>query len=334
MGGPSAERDISLVTGKAVCENLDKKKYEILPIEISKEGKFLFDATRYKQLNSARVQKSGKTKYQVMDLQNKVAERKKMDVVFNALHGTFGEDGAIQGMLECLGVKYTGSGILASALAMNKDAAAKMYHAHGIPTPPYMTFTKEEWKENPGGITTEVRNRYGFPVVIKPVNQGSAVGVSIVKAESDLAKAITTTLKQFNWLMAQEFITGKEATCGVLEKDGKAFALPPTRIIANANEFYDYNSKYKAGGSTHVCPADFSADINEAIQDLALKAHMALGCRGMSRTDVMVGHDGQLWVLETNTIPGMTPTSLLPEAAGKAGINFSAMLDLIIKAAR
>ena len=203
----------------------------------------------------------------------------------------------------------------------------------------------------------DIKNGVGYPVVIKPVDQGSAVGISIVKNEKELVTAINKTIKQFPWLMVQKFIKGQEATCGVLEKKGNIFALPPTRIIANAGEFYDYKSKYSKGGSTHICPADFSAEVNEQIQHLALLAHKALNCRGMSRTDIFIadekegncnceetknthGHQtsksfhshNKLYIIETNTIPGMTPTSLLPEAAGKMGITFSKMLDLIIEA--
>lgn len=158
------------------------------------------------------------------------------------------------------------------------------------------------------------------------------MGVSIVKNKKELVSAITKTIKRFPNLLAQAYIRGQEATCGVLEVRGKAVALPPTHIVANFDEFYDYTSKYKPGGSTHICPADFSATINAQLQALALRAHQALGCRGMSRTDIMVSDDGTLWVLETNTIPGMTPTSLLPEAAAHAGITFALMLDHIIHA--
>ena len=132
--------------------------------------------------------------------------------------------------------------------------------------------------------------------------------------------------------MAQKFIKGKEATCGVLEKGGQLVVLPPTHILPNLGEFYDYKSKYAAGGSTHICPADFGDAVNQQIQNLAIMAHKALDCRGMSRTDIFVGDDKKLYILETNTIPGMTPTSLFPEAAGKAGISFGKMLDYIIEA--
>jgi D-alanine-D-alanine ligase len=168
-------------------------------------------------------------------------------------------------------------------------------------------------------------------LVIKPVDQGSAVGVNIIKFKEELKKIIDKSLKTFPWLMAQKFIKGKEATCGVLEVNGETKALPPTHILPNLGKFYDYKSKYSVGGSTHICPADFDEHINLEIQKLAIMAHKALGCRGMSRTDVFVGDDKHLYILETNTIPGMTPTSLFPEAATKAGIDFSVMLDYIIR---
>ncbi len=216
---------------------------------------------------------------------------------------------------------------------MDKARTGELYQFHGVPHPAFVAFNTAEWGSGRKMLLQHIGEKIGYPAVIKPSDQGSAVGVSIVKNSRELIRAVTATSKRFPRLMAQKFIKGREATCGILEKDGKPFALPPTRIIPNLGEFYDYKSKYAAGGSTHVCPADFPSEVNKQIQKLALKAHGALGCRGMSRTDIFVGDDGELWVIETNTIPGMTPTSLLPEAAGKAGINFSTMLDLIIEAA-
>src|SRR3989338_8456706 len=169
-------------------------------------------------------------------------------------------------------------------------------------------------------------------MVVKPVDQGSAVGVSKVRSHDELKKVIEKTIKIFPWLMAQKFIKGQEATCGVLEKDWQAMILPPTHILPNMGEFYNYKSKYSIGGSTHICPADFGDIVNQQIQNLAIMAHKALDCRGMSRTDVFVGDDKKLYILETNTIPGMTPTSLFPEAAAKAGVSFGKMLDYIIEA--
>jgi D-alanine-D-alanine ligase len=316
LGGISSEREISLVTGEAVFSNLDRQKYNVQKIEMAPDGRLFLI--------------SEKGKKRPLDLANK--DKKLFDLIFIALHGEGGEDGTIQGMLEILGIPYIGSGILASATAMSKVHTGEIYKIYDLPTPEFVHFTKKEWKKEQSVILQKIQQTIGLPAVVKPVDQGSAVGVSIVKTEEELKKTITKTISKFNWLMVQKFIKGSEATCGVLEKKGKAFALPPTHILPQAGAFYDYKSKYKPGGSRHICPADFSPETNQKIQQLALKAHEILGCRGMSRTDIMVGESGDLYLLETNTIPGMTPTSLLPEAAEKAGISFSEMLDLIIEA--
>ncbi|MSU75545.1 MAG: D-alanine--D-alanine ligase [Candidatus Magasanikbacteria bacterium] len=312
MGGPSAEREISLITGQAIYKNLDRKKYHVTAVEMTPDSRFFIpDQKKY------------------LDLQNK--DRKLFDLIFIALHGSPGEDGTVQGMLEALGIPYTGPGVLSSALAMDKEKTAEIYRVHNILTPDFIAFGPKEWGGERSAILKHVKKYLGLPVVIKPTNQGSAVGTAIVKTEKKLISKVSRIIKQFPRLMIQQFIKGQEATCGVLEKNDQAFPLPPTRIIANAGEFYDYKSKYAPGGSTHICPADFSSSVNKKIQTLALQAHHALGCRGMSRTDIFVADTGKLWVIETNTIPGMTPTSLLPEAASKAGISFPKMLDMIIE---
>ena len=340
MGGPSSEREVSLITGKAVFDNLDRKKYQVSLIEMDKQSKFWLK------------EKEGR---RLVDFVNK--DRNKFDVVFIALHGAPGEDGSIQGMFDTLGIKYTGCGVLSSALSMNKVYAGQIYFINGLPHPKFVYLQKDGWKNYRKEVLGDIKSQIGYPAVIKPVDQGSAVGVSIVKSEKELTTTIDKTIKLFPWLMVQKFIKGQEATCGVLEKNGDIFALPPTRIIANAGKFYDYKSKYSKGGSTHICPADFSPEINEQLQHLALLAHKALGCSGMSRTDIFVAdeenescgcddgcnetschqtskscHSNKLYIIETNTIPGMTSTSLLPEAASKMGIKFSEMLDLIVKA--
>jgi D-alanine-D-alanine ligase len=317
IGGPSAEREISFITGQAVFDNLDRKKYLPSLIEMSRDNFFWF--LDNKQKRKRKLDFIGK-------------DKKLFDIIFIAMHGSPGEDGGVQGMFDTLSIKYTGSGVLASALAMNKVFSAQIYCANDLPYPQFVNFKRDGWKREQGKITEDIVNKIGFPCVVKPVDQGSAVGVSIVKSKEELKKIVDKTIKSFSWLMAQRFIGGKEATCGVLEKDGQVMVSPPTHILPNAGEFYDYKSKYKVGGSTHICPADFDEHINQELQKLAVQAHRALGCRGMSRTDIFVGDDKKLYILETNTIPGMTQTSLLPEAVGKAGISFSEMLDYIIEA--
>ncbi|MFH1292121.1 MAG: D-alanine--D-alanine ligase [bacterium] len=331
MGGPSAEREISLVTGKAICDNLNKEKYEVLPIEMSKQGQLFLDGQYYFQLNGSSSNKTRSYTKELIKLDhvlNKVNSQ--IDKIFIAMHGTYGEDGCVQGMLETLGIKYTGSGVLASALAMNKAKTAEIYRQNGLLVPDHIDFKKQNWEQNRGELVEEIKKQLGFPVVIKPVDQGSSVGTFLVKQEQKLEDTIISSFLTSDWIMAQQYIEGQEGTCGILERDGKPFATPTTHIIANKGDFYDLASKYDDGGSTHICPADFSKEINKRIQEIALKAHKILDCKGMSRTDVFVAKDERIYVIETNTIPGMTPTSLLPESASQMGIGFSDMLDLII----
>lgn len=317
MGGPSSEREISFITGKAVFDNLNRKKYLPSIIEMNKDSAFDLVV---------------KNKRRKLDFINK--DRRLFDIIFIALHGTPGEDGTVQGMLEMLNIPYTGANTLSSALAMNKVFAAEIYCQNGIPTPPFAQFKRGEWnnKKRREELKKQIFNAIGLPAVVKPVDQGSSVGVYFVKKADDLEKMIKKSFQTSDWLMVQKFIRGEEATCSVLEKKGEPFTLPPTHILANLGEFYDYKSKYANGGSTHICPADFSKEINKKLQEMAVNAHKALGCRGMSRTDFFVTPEGKISTIETNTIPGMTPVSLLPEAAGKVGIDFEEMLDLIIKA--
>jgi len=314
MGGPSAEREISLITGQAVCDNLDRKKYQVLPLEYGRDFKFYW------------------LKGQKRFLADLYDIKKKTDIVFNALHGTYGEDGGVQGMFEASGIKYTGSKVLSSALCMNKAMTGRMYYACGLPHPPFLDFKEAGWKNNRNQIVELVKKNLKYPAVLKPVEQGSAVGVHIVKNEAELTRQINQTIKEFGWMMVQKYIKGEEATVGVLEIKNIITPLPPTHIKANLGKFYDYKSKYAPGGSTHICPADFAPKINQQMQSYAIQAHQLLGCHAMSRTDFFVQPDDQMWLIETNTIPGMTSTSLLPEAAGKMGISFSQMLDVIIEA--
>src|SRR3989339_875243 len=299
-GGPSSEREISLLTGKAVFNNLDRAKYLPSLIEMTKDNKFILIS---------------KNKKRAVDFVGK--DRKLFDIIFIALHGSPGEDGSVQGMFETLGIKYTGPNTLSSALCMNKVYAGLMYQVGKLPHPEFIDITAKYWKKFKKEILKAINSQVGYPCVVKPVDQGSAVGVSIIKTEEDLIKAVNKTIKTFPWLMAQRFIKGQEATCGVLEKKGEAMALPPTHILPQLGKFYD-----------------FKEEINKQMQDYAIKAHLALSCRGMSRTDLFLSDDGKVYVIETNTIPGMTATSLFPEAAAKAGIPFVKMLDLIIEAVK
>jgi len=306
MGGPSSEREVSLETGKVILNALDKNKYNVRPIIVSKQGKGL----------------------------DKIAKIK-TDVAFIAMHGEFGEDGTAQGFLEALGIPYTGSGILASSLGMDKIKSSSLFRDCGLLVPDFTIVNKSEWLKNELAVLRNLMKKFKFPLVIKPANRGSSVGITIVENEKILGKAIRKAFEYSEVIQAQKYVKGRELTCGVID-DGKdkAMPLPPIEIVPRATSFYGYEDKYKAGGSDHfIPPRNMPPALIKKIRDTALKTHKIIGCSGMSRTDMILGGDGKLYVLEINTIPGMTETSLLPQAAAAAGISFPDLLDKIIQAA-
>jgi len=214
-----------------------------------------------------------------------------------------------------------GSGVVSSAMAMDKEISNILYETNGLRVPRYVVIDGNSKKKDPD---------IDFPIVVKPVNGGSSVGVSIVRSKKELTKAVSHARKEDDRVMLQEYIKGGEFSCGVLEgRNGEPFALPPTEIIPQTSSFFDYRAKYKVGGSLEITPARLPGAKIKKLQDLALKAHKILGCRGMSRSDFMF-KGSKFYILETNTIPGMTETSLLPQAAKAAGIEFPAFLDLMI----
>jgi D-alanine-D-alanine ligase len=305
-GGPSSEHEVSLNTGRMVLKNLDRRKYDPSLVVISKNSKWRFGM--------------GKP----VEIENAIKKLKKFDCVFIAMHGAFGEDGRFQALLDSAHIPYTGSGASSSALAMDKDASNALYESAKFKVPDYIVVsTKDRDKE------IKIR----LPVVVKPVEGGSSVGTSIVKSKKDLRGALKKALAENGQAIIQKYIKGREMTCGVLEKkNGKLFALPPTEIIPKTSAFFDYGAKYKVGGSLEVTPPQLPKAQIKKLQQMTLKAHALLGCSGMSRSDFIL-KGSKFFILETNTIPGMTKTSLLPQAAQVAGIDFTSMLNLIIKAA-
>ena len=310
MGGPSSEHEVSLATGQNVIENLDKTKYESIAVKISKTGRWFLNG----KLTSQGVALTG------------------CDVVFNALHGTFGEDGKIQGILEHAGIKYTGSGIAGSAIAMDKFHSREIFKLAGLNTPKTLKLKKGE--NYMARVSFFVNKIVKLPVVIKPCSNGSSVGVQIVEDLDKLEKAVAMVFKLDKHVLIEEFIKGRELTCGVLENfnDQPITALPVTEIIPVKNhKFFNYDAKYKTGHSNEITPAPIDEVLAKKAQDIAVRAHQVLGCRGYSRTDMILKNgNGTLYVLETNTLPGLTKNSLLPKAASVAGLTFSELLDKII----
>lgn len=325
MGGPSGEHEVSLNTGKEIMKNLDPKKYDAHPVVVTKNGEWLLPAQSPKLL--AASTKKVRLLKEPQGLER--IESRKPDAVFIAMHGAYGEDGTLQGILESAGIPYTGSGVLASALGMDKPRASAVFEKAGLLVPPFRVI------KNYGGSTSiiaSVIKKFGWPIVIKPSNHGSSVGVTIANNKKELTQGIREASRYSRDIILQKFIRGKEITCGVLEREtGKLMPLPPIEIIPRLGKFYDYRSKYAKGGSDHIIsPQWMSKKLIAQIQKAACRAHAAVGCSGMSRSDFILGKNGKIYLLEINTIPGMTQTSLLPDAARAAGIAFPELLDIII----
>ncbi|MEY8561509.1 D-alanine--D-alanine ligase [Eggerthellaceae bacterium 3-80] len=295
-GGRSGERQISLMSGRGAKEALVEAGFNVTELDpANKEDlKELIDGD--------------------------------FDIAFLCLHGKYGEDGAMQGFLEVIGLPYIGSNVWSSALAMDKAKTKVFYKNNDIYTPTSITLTSSEGLDL-DAIISEV----GETCVVKPSKEGSTLGVYIVSGKEDLQQAIQDALTFDDHVLVESYVKGKELTVAVVGND-KARALPIIEIIPTG-DFYDFDSKYKPGGSSHVCPAEIDADLTSMIQEAAVNAHNALGCRGVSRTDFILDDSGKAWALETNTLPGMTATSLLPDAARASGQTFSELCKELIELA-
>jgi len=298
MGGKTPEHEISLLTGKGVVKNLDRKKYQVLPIIIPKRG-------------------AGWEKF-ISQIKTK-----KPDVVFIAMHGPFGEDGTVQGLLELIGVPYAGAGVLASAIGMDKTMFRKVMAQARILSPRYLVLEKKDSLDS-------VWRKLKLPVVVKPTNQGSSVGVSIVRQKNQLSFALKKAFAYGSRVMVEEFIKGTEISCGVLGNESPK-ALPVVEIIPR-KEFFDYEAKYQADKCEEIVPARLPTQLTKKVQNLAVKVFQVIDCRGFGRVDMIIKQN-QPYVLEINTIPGLTPNSLLPKEAQAAGISYSQLLDKLIKLA-
>ncbi len=312
MGGRSEEREVSLSTGRMILSAIDRNKYNAFAVDTGKFG------------NSDSASETASDILPLEYLISPDACTPKPDIAFIALHGRFGEDGTVQGMLELIGMPYVGSGVLASALAMNKIMTRNVFSHAGIPVAKGLVVYRTP---DISSLVDSSTRELGYPVVVKPNHQGSSIGLSIAQDAAQLFESLELAFKYDSDVLLEAFVRGTEITCPVLGNVDPE-ALPVIEIVP-ASGVYDYEAKYTAGATEEIVPARIPASIYARAQELAIACHRVLGCRDMSRTDMIVqGTD--IYVLETNTIPGMTPTSLLPQSARAAGIEFPVLLDRLI----
>jgi D-alanine-D-alanine ligase len=294
MGGLSAEREVSLRSGYNVYQALLRKNYRAIQIQLDSTDEI-------------------------------VPSLSKVDLVFSCLHGGIGEDGTLHALFDILGFPYVGSGVLACALAMNKLQTKRIFNSQGLRTAPWVEYQNEAWDEWRSRVLEEI----GLPCVVKPVAEGSSLGVHIIRDEAKLLAACQATQEQYKNFFVEKFITGTEITAGILRIAGEDRALPLIELRPK-REFYDYVAKYTPGMTEFIVPAAIDEKKREQIQEMCLRAHQALGCFGFSRVDLMLAEAGEPYLLEVNTLPGMTDTSDLPMAAKALGIDFDDLVEKML----
>ena len=295
-GGPSTEAEVSRRTGKAIADALKSKNYNVELLELNPQT---FAQT---------------------------IREKNCDIVFNAVHGKYGEDGLIQGTLDMLKIPYTGSGVLAAALTMDKVATKHFLNSAQISTPKFAIYREVDRRDE---LASEIENKFGLPVVIKAASQGSSIGVTIVEKSDEIAEAIENAFTYGDEILVEEFIRGRELTVAVMGNEDEADALPVIEITTTTGR-YDYKTKYTKGMSTHICPAQISDELTAQVQKLAVDAFKVCKCSGVARIDVMLSDKNIPYVIEINSVPGMTETSLVPDAARAAGIDFPELCEKIL----
>ncbi len=295
-GGLSGEREVSLSGALAVEKVLDPARFVV------------------RRYDPAR------------DLAALVEDAAEIDFAFILLHGVFGEDGTIQGFLDLLKIPYQGAGVLGSAIAIDKNFSKQLYKNAGLPVADWQLFGRRQSVD-----TSALAERFGFPVVVKPVREGSSLGLTLAKTEEELAAGIALGLRHDSAVMVEKYICGRELTVGVIGNEDPV-AMPVIEIVPGKEfSFFDYTAKYQPGATEEICPAPISEKLRQEVQEYAVLAHTTLQLRGYSRTDFIVGEEGDVYLLETNTIPGMTATSLLPQAAEAHGLPFPKLLERLIE---
>lgn len=346
MGGPSSEHDVSLRGGANVVDALDRKRYEVRPVLITREGRWRVSA---KAIEAGKPPK-GSRQAPGFDPLSPDAPWKdeegpwealgelaswKTDVALPILHGRFGEDGVIQACLATAGIRFAGSGVRGSALAIDKIRTKEVLSFHGVATSPFRVVTREDLARGRQTVAQEACTALGTPLVVKDPLGGSSLEVRICDDAKQAALAFETLGPAADRLLVEQFVAGREMTAGVLDdrERGRPLALPLVELKPKSSRFFDYREKYDTEGATEICPVVVPAETEAAGRATGLRVHALLGLRGISRTDLILKEDGRFVVLEVNTMPGMTSRSLIPKAAAAAGIDFAGVIERLIRTA-
>ncbi len=343
FGGKSAEHEVSLQSAKNVAEAIPKDKYEVVPIGIDKSGRWLLNDASNFLLQSAgspmpQLKDSGKQVALIPESAGGLtyvgtgggrAAARGVDVVFPILHGPFGEDGTVQGLLKLAGIPFVGAGVLGSAVGMDKDVTKRLLRDAGIPIGKFLTF-----KSSDKIIFAKVKKELGLPVFIKPANMGSSVGVSKARNEKEFKTAVLDAFKYDNKIILEEFIKGREIKCAILGNDKLVASLPGEVIMKNKDDFYSYDAKYiNEDGAVLKIPADLPRKTIKKVQGLAVKTFQTLSCEGLGRVDMFLKENGEVLVNEINTIPGFTSISMYPKLWEASGISYPKLIDTLIQLA-
>jgi len=345
FGGRSGEHEVSLASAESVMAALDKNKYEIIPIGITKEGRWIATGDPLKALKAGTPEDDAfvallgdPSQKALIRLEPgegntmKAIRLQELDVVFPVLHGPYGEDGTVQGLLELADIPYVGAGVLGSAVGMDKPTMKAVFRAHGLPVVNHLVIKRRDWESNPEEVLDRVESVLGYPCFVKPANLGSSVGISKARDRSQLVRALDLAARYDRKLLVEEAINAREIECSVLGNDDPIASVPGE--VVPHREFYDYIAKYTEGESDLIIPAPLSPEMARSVQDLAIRAFLAVDCAGMARVDFFLDKDsGQLYVNELNTIPGFTATSMYPKMWEASGIPYPELLDKLIELA-
>jgi len=342
FGGRSGEHEVSLTSAASVIKALDPARYEVVPIGITREGKWLAGSAADRLLPGVlehgapvtpSVNPSGP---KLIRLDARAASTKQrapsVDVVFPVLHGTFGEDGTVQGLLELADVPYVGAGVLGSAAGMDKDVMKRLFRDAGLPVVPWILVQRSEWEREPVRVGRLIKREIGFSLFVKPANLGSSVGITKVHHQEDLARAMKLAADYDRKILVEKAVDAREIECSVLGNDQPQASVPGE--VVPINEFYDYEAKYEKEGSELIIPAKLAARQTRQVRDHSIRAFQAVDCCGMARVDFLLDRNtGKLWVNEINTIPGFTPISMYPKLWEASGLPYPQLIGRLIELA-